>query len=215
MKTIQAAWERWIFRGILFAVIVLGVGYNVVTPPWQFPDEFGHFDYVRFVQAEQQFPSYEFRTDSWEYHQPPLYYAMQAAMTWPFLGTSIPTQMFVGRVFSLFIGLASIVVARAFLKKLFPSDLWNVVFGTAFFAFLPMNLYMMSGINNDVVANLFGALVLLALMVLVQQKHASNRNLVIFGIILGLSLLTKVTLYPLSFWFFIGLVVLWRRGNYH
>jgi glycosyltransferase involved in cell wall biosynthesis len=78
MKTAEERLEQWIFRGILFAVIILGTGYNIVTPPWQFPDEFGHHDYIHFVQFHHRLPSYQFPTDSWEYHQPPLYYISEA-----------------------------------------------------------------------------------------------------------------------------------------
>jgi hypothetical protein len=214
MKTAEERLEQWIFRGILFAVIILGTGYNIVTPPWQFPDEFGHHDYIHFVQFHHRLPSYQFPTDSWEYHQPPLYYISEAIATWPFSGHHVLVQMFVERVFSLLIGLVSIVAARKFLQFLFPRQPWQVAWGTAFFALLPMNLYMSSGINNDVVANLFGVLILLSLLHLVRRAAIGNREIFLLGLTLGGSLLTKITIYPLSFVvFMVAGVVMIRRGE--
>ena len=48
-------------QAILFAVILLFYGiagtlYATLTPPWQAPDEPGHYNYVRYLATEKLFP---------------------------------------------------------------------------------------------------------------------------------------------------------------
>ena len=85
---------------ILALYLILGVLYAVRTPAWQAPDEPAHYNYVRFVATTGGFPvlqmgdyphgymeeikSRKFPPDlsidpiRYEFHQPPLYYALLA-----------------------------------------------------------------------------------------------------------------------------------------
>jgi 4-amino-4-deoxy-L-arabinose transferase-like glycosyltransferase len=73
----------WALLG-LFALLVLA--YNVIFPPFEPVDEWAHFDYIRFLIEQHRFPVGTPDGHS-EYHQPPLYYALAAALSWPFPAT--------------------------------------------------------------------------------------------------------------------------------
>jgi 4-amino-4-deoxy-L-arabinose transferase-like glycosyltransferase len=75
----------WALLG-LFAVLALA--YSLVFPPFEPVDEWAHFDYVRFLVEQHRFPvgTPDGHT---EYHQPPLYYALAAAISWPFPATDL------------------------------------------------------------------------------------------------------------------------------
>lgn len=85
---------------ILLLYLGLGTLFAVYTPPWQAPDEPAHYNYVRYVAEKGQFPvlhmgdyphayleqikAARFPADMsiepirYEFHQPPLYYALLA-----------------------------------------------------------------------------------------------------------------------------------------
>lgn len=72
--------RAWLVVG---GYVALALAYNVVFPPFEPTDEWAHFRYVRFLVDERRFPVAQ-PNDTSEYHQPPLYYALAAALAWPF-----------------------------------------------------------------------------------------------------------------------------------
>lgn len=58
----------------------LSLAYGVVVPLSEAPDELSHYDYVRVVAREWRLPV---GTEVGEAIQPPLYYILGAALTWP------------------------------------------------------------------------------------------------------------------------------------
>jgi len=63
---------------LLSLFIILGVIYNVITPLWEAPDETAHFPYVLYLIREHRLPVIG---EIGEDHQPPLYYALGAMVT--------------------------------------------------------------------------------------------------------------------------------------
>src|SRR5512135_1174920 len=87
---------------ILLLYLVLATLYAVYTPPWQAPDEPAHYNYIRYVAQNGSFPvlhmgdyphayleqikaagfppSMPIDSIRYEFHQPPLYYALAAVV---------------------------------------------------------------------------------------------------------------------------------------
>jgi hypothetical protein len=66
----------------------------------------------------------------------------------------------------------------------------------AFVAFVPMHAAMLSSVNNDALAELILAgLLLLLIRRLVAEDRASTRSDILLGVLLGLGLITKTTVY--------------------
>ncbi|MBM4419049.1 MAG: DUF2142 domain-containing protein [Chloroflexi bacterium] len=62
------------------AFLVLATLYSVVVPPWETPDEPGHFRYVEFLRRTASLPVQDGQIPA---HQPPLYYALAALAILP------------------------------------------------------------------------------------------------------------------------------------
>jgi len=52
LKGLQAAWEKWALRGILLLSLVHGLAYAYLVPPWQAPDEPGHFEHSYLLASQ-------------------------------------------------------------------------------------------------------------------------------------------------------------------
>jgi len=84
----------WVLFGLYLA---LALAYNFVFPPFEPSDEGAHFRYVRYLIEERRFPVAR-SDDRSEFHQPPLYYALAAAVSWPFPAPAEELDAYAGRV---------------------------------------------------------------------------------------------------------------------
>jgi 4-amino-4-deoxy-L-arabinose transferase-like glycosyltransferase len=79
---------------ILVVFIALGVTYSVITPLFEAPDEVWHYLYVQNLTSGQGLPVLTGRQgtllDQKEAHQPPLYYALGAALTFWIDSSNLP-----------------------------------------------------------------------------------------------------------------------------
>jgi hypothetical protein len=196
----------------------MGVAYVALTPLWQAPDEPAHFNYVRYLAEHAAFPVLQMgdyphdyleqikaakfppsmSVDSirYEFHQPPLYYAIAALVYKAASGLPLAQQVFALRLLSLLFGAMLLVVAYAIVSEIFPSDTVLALGATAFVATVPMHVAMTAAINNDALAELLLAALLLV-PVLRIKGTLSPRNFALWGgLLLGLGLLTKTTVYP-------------------
>jgi len=203
---------------IITAYLILGVLYASLTPAWQIPDEPAHYNFVRYAAQNlalpeltagcydqdylsqltgQKFPPHlSIESLCYEHYQPPLYYLL-AAPIFKFSGGNLLTL----RLLSVVFGAISLV----FIYKTIALFLPNTVFPlatTAFAAFIPMHLTMLAAVNNDALAEMLLALfVFLLLRWLLRDAEKGLPLPIIAGVVLGLILLTKVTIYtalPLS-----------------
>ncbi|RMF04776.1 MAG: DUF2142 domain-containing protein [Chloroflexi bacterium] len=208
----MTARQSFLFGIILAVYFAAGVLFAVLTPPWQAPDEPAHFNYVRYLSLHTGFPelvtgcydqnylaqltSEKFPPDlpvdtiCYEYHQPPLYY-LQAT---PIFAVS-SGSLLVMRLFSVMLGAGVVVLAFVIARTVFPGQP-AVAFGAmAFVAFVPMHVAMLSSVNNDALAELILATILLLLLRRLMHNLESARHNVVLGIVLGLGLLAKTTVY--------------------
>ncbi len=157
---------------------------------------------------------------SYEDWQPPLYYLLQTPL---FLvsGGSLTAM----RLFSLLLGAGVVVLAYVLAWELFPGQRWLALTTAVFVAFLPQHLAIMASANNDALAELIIAAVLVVLVHWLQLgdwrleigdskslisnfQSPSSKHLILLGFLLGLGFITKGTVYPLSL--LVALTVLWR-----
>jgi 4-amino-4-deoxy-L-arabinose transferase-like glycosyltransferase len=208
---------------ILLFYAVLGTLFALSTPAWEAPDEPAHYNYVSFVAEHGRFPTLQmgdypqayleeiktrrFPTDlsiapiRYEFHQPPLYYALAAPLYRLTGGNLAPL-----RLLSVLLGAGVVVLAFAIARRIYPA--WpGLAAGTAaFVAFLPQHLATVSQVGNDVMAELLFALALFVLIGWIGRVVASpsptgasatpsSRSALAIGILLGLILITKTTAY--------------------
>ncbi len=88
----------WVLLGV-FALLALA--YSLVFPPFEPVDEISHFDYVRYLIERRSFPVAQPGGLN-EYHQPPLYYALVAAVDWPFSASDLAEYSSRPNPYSLF-----------------------------------------------------------------------------------------------------------------
>ncbi len=154
---------------------------------------------------------------SYEDHQPPLYYvlgwwpATWANNSWMRLACLagptgvvenliVPCRaiavMRVMRGLSVLLALLTVAVAWRALASAFPRRTDVSTGATAFIAFLPMNAYMSGMVNNDALSQLVMALALLAAVRRLAGRVGRRRYAVEAGMVWGVALLTKLTVYP-------------------
>jgi 4-amino-4-deoxy-L-arabinose transferase-like glycosyltransferase len=224
---------RLILALILGLYLALGILFAANTPPWQAPDEPAHYNYVRYLVEQGSFPvlrmgdyphayleeikSRKFPPDlsidpiRYEFHQPPLYYALAA----PIYGLT-GGDPFSLRLFSVALGAGIVILAYASAGRAFPTRPALALGAAAFVAFLPQHLATVAQIGNDVLAELLYATVLFVLVGRLAQPTIKRRhnntptlgNSLGLGILLSLILITKTTAYvalPLA-----AGVLIWR-----
>jgi 4-amino-4-deoxy-L-arabinose transferase-like glycosyltransferase len=183
-----------VWRIVLLLVFVaymsLGIGHIVSTPVLapnagsyiNAPDEAAHIGYVRIVGQERRLPVQGDPTYEW--HQPPLYYALVA----PLFGLG-PAAL---RGATIFIGLLSLVVIFLTARRVFPEGPPLAVLAVGIGALVPMRQAVTSSVGNDALIELFFSLTLyqtvLALTYGLNVKRALG-----LGFTLGGALLTKAT----------------------
>ncbi len=83
IKAMTAYAPHRLVAPLLIAFLALGVVYLRATPPFETPDEVGHYAYVRHLAQERALPPLVAADNEWEQgqmHQPPLYYALGALL---------------------------------------------------------------------------------------------------------------------------------------
>jgi 4-amino-4-deoxy-L-arabinose transferase-like glycosyltransferase len=203
---------------IVCVYLFIGGLYAVYTPAWQAPDEPAHYNYVRYLAENGRFPVLHYgdyphayleqikaarfppdmpvESIRYEFWQPPLYYVLATPVYRVFGGALIPL-----RLLSLAFGAGVVVMAYAIASAWRPGDTTLALGAAAVVAFVPMHLTMMASVNNDALAELLLAAVMLRLMRLTDQPADKGQavfrpsDLVITGLLLGLGLVTKATVY--------------------
>lgn len=202
-----------LFFFILAVYLLAGTLFATLTPNWQAPDEPAHYNYVRYLAAQSGFPelvsrcynqaylqqltSQRFPPDlsidslCYEFHQPPLYYLL-ATPLFIISGGSLTAL----RLFSVVLGGGVVTLAFLIGRSSFPSYP-IIAYGTmALVAFVPMHVAMLASVNNDALAEIIlAALLLLLTRRLGADQPSTLRDNMTLGLILGLGLITKTTVY--------------------
>ena len=232
------AWPHWAILLILAGYLMAAVAYAIWTPAWQVPDEPAHYNYARYLAEHGRFPVLQagdyphayleeikarrFPPDMpidpirYESHQPPLYYILAAGVYALFAGASLAVRLAAMRLLSVALGAGTIAIAYVLVRENFPGRPYLAWGTAAFTAFLPMHIAITAGVNNDALAELVLAAILLWLLRYLRRRpsrHAPmhSRDWFPLGLLLGLGLLTKTSVYialPIA-----ALVILWGEGR--
>jgi 4-amino-4-deoxy-L-arabinose transferase-like glycosyltransferase len=211
-------YARWLLPGIILIYLILATLYAVYTPDWQAPDEPAHYNYVTYLGEQYRFPilkpgdypaayleeikesrfppEMSIAPIRYEFHQPPLYYVLAVPVYRLFGGALLPL-----RLLSVTLGALLLLVVCWTVRALVPDRPILALGATAFVAFLPMHLAMTAAVNNDTLAELLLATVLLLAIRYLKLpgsalgQREGRQLLILLGITTGLSLLTKSSIY--------------------
>jgi 4-amino-4-deoxy-L-arabinose transferase-like glycosyltransferase len=210
---------RLLFWAILLVYLLTGILYVVVTPAWQNPDEPAHYNYIRALAGHGAFPelvagcyNQEYLSTlisekfpdtlsidgvCYEFHQPPLYYTLLVPV---FLATDGYLPLL--RTVSLLFGAVTVVLAYYIGRTIYPTRPDVAIGAMVLTAFVPMHTAILASVNND---GLAGAILAAILLLLVRRLSLPATPTIIddllLGLLLGLALITKTTVYiavPLS-----------------
>ena len=182
-----------------------GTLYAVVTPPFDSPDEKGHFDYVASL--------YETRgadIQGKEQRQPPLYYWMSVpayalfAHQPPYLdvyalATEKPSllSLIAVRLISVLMTVATVPLAYWAAKTIRPKDSFVYLGTAAFVALVPAYGWLGASINNDNLANLVASFSIVMLLRVVSRGFSRGRLLVLAGLFAA-AIAAKPTIWPIT-----------------
>ncbi|MGE5617893.1 MAG: ArnT family glycosyltransferase [Sphingomonadaceae bacterium] len=205
---------------ILWVIVVAGIAlasaYALGVPPWNNPDEPAHYNYVRHVATTGQLP--ELKPGDWdaallerlkstkfprsesvdsiayESHQPPAFYLMASPIYNAAARLPLEERVPALRMLSVVLSGMTVVVAFLVVRAIFPDETSVQLAVAGFVAFLPMRSSVAGSISNDALSEMVAALLLLA-MVHVLRTGFQRRHALLVGALLGVALLTKMTVY--------------------
>ena len=202
LKALQqgAAVDERLRRRYIVAIFVLAfvirIAYAIVAPPFQAPDEFQHFSYVKYVHDAGRLPvQHSPATDpaELEFHQPPLYYFLAA----PLIPTTKLIQarpLLILRLFNVLLAMMTIAVTYYFTAHVLKWSPFSVALACGVFALLPTYSYTSATVRNGTLATLFASLGLcLSAKTLLDEKPKCDSRWVWVGAVVGLALLSKLT----------------------
>lgn len=225
----RAPVEKTLFALILMGYLVAGALYAIYTPPWQAPDEPAHFNYIRQIAEDGCCPRIEsgdwqsdylaqltssrfapaqldqLDTIQYEDHHPPLYYLLASLVYNLSAGELIAL-----RLFSVALGALVVCLSYAVCRQAVPEQPQVALGAMALVAYTPQHLSMLASINNDALAEV---LVMLALLWLIRYVNTDSDPVWQLGLIVGLALLTKLTIYFLALIMPLGIWLKWRRTS--
>lgn len=190
----QEAGKRYIFAIFILALAVR-LAYAVITPPFQAPDEYAHYSYVKFLHDSGHLPvqsSTALRAEELQFHQPPLYYALVAPL-FP------STKLIEGRPAlplrsaNILFAMLTLWVAYRLASTLWPLNPFMVALTCACVAFVPTFSYISSTIRNGVLATFLASLGFHLFANAVTERGEDHFRWGAIGLIGGLALLSKLT----------------------
>jgi 4-amino-4-deoxy-L-arabinose transferase-like glycosyltransferase len=201
---------------ILAAGVALAAGYALGVPPWNAPDEPAHYNYVRHVATTGQLP--ELKPGDWnaallerlkstnfpkgqsvdsiayESHQPPAFYLLATPIYNATARFPLEEQVVVLRLLSVALSGITVVLVFLAVRSIFPEELPLQLAVAGFVAFLPMRSAVDGSISNDALTELVATLLLLV-MVHLLRSGLRRGSAILLGLLLGVALLTKMTVY--------------------
>jgi len=148
-----------------------------------------HLKYIDYIQQHWSLPS---PTEGWEMYQPPLYYFIAAAiLSFCKLSINDPGSVVVLRALNATLGIAQCVLVFLTLRLLLPAR--TALAGLLLAAFLPMHLYLMHYVTNELLAATLATLTVYLCLRLLENETPRAAQFVFVGLALGATMLTKAT----------------------
>lgn len=164
------------------------------------PDEFSHFDYIRYVAINHTLPvagvTRYIHTEGLQAHAsaPPLYYLFGALLEVGLRSRSLVEQVLVIRGLSVLMGAMTVALIYLLGRLLVPKRPVFALALAVIVGFNPMFTYMSAAINSESLIDLICVAVFLALAWGLHQRQTSRKWLIGLGALLGAGLLTKQTI---------------------
>ncbi|HEC35127.1 MAG TPA: DUF2142 domain-containing protein [Anaerolineae bacterium] len=128
------------------------------------------------------------------FSHPPLYYVLAALVIAPLRGADLCVQLYAVRILSVFLTTVAVLVTLCIGRRIFPDKPEVTYAATAVALLLPMHTFVGASVNNDVLAELIGSLIVF-LSVDLTVRGPSLRRLLTLALVNALALLTKRTLF--------------------
>ena len=209
---------------LIFALyFLLAVGYSLLMPIWEAPDEPAHYQLAWHLATYDEYPSQEL---NYEAHQPRAYYYIESwiiralnevdpeltryrrpkeypftirkperRFDWTDKNYQFIWGVYLLRWLNIIFGAAALWLNWKTFKQIAPSTL--ALAALAFGALTPQYLHITSSINNDVLGTLAGAL-LFYLAIRFLKEPSLWRGLLLIVLALVLPLATKLTVLPVG-----------------
>jgi 4-amino-4-deoxy-L-arabinose transferase-like glycosyltransferase len=181
--------DRMLLGTVIAVFAGFAVAYTRITPVGASPDELSHLHYINGIADHLRLPP----AGEPERQQPPLYYLLGAIVAK--LTGDDPRLI---RLLSVVLGVLTILTVYAVARRLFPSRSALAVGAAALVALLPEAQYLAGAINDDNLAWLAGALLVLAGVVVVQSDQLTPRLALGAGLAVALAVLAKETVWILA-----------------
>jgi Flp pilus assembly protein TadD len=152
-------------------------------------DSKDHLKYIDYIQQHWSLPS---PSEGWEMYQPPLYYFIAAPiLSFCKLSINDPGSVVVLRTLNAFLGLAQCVLVFLTLRLLLPAK--TALVGLLLAAFLPMHLYLMHYVTNELLTATLATLTIYLCLRLLKKETPRAADFAFVGLALGATMLTKAT----------------------
>jgi 4-amino-4-deoxy-L-arabinose transferase-like glycosyltransferase len=194
--------ERVLLATVIAIFAGFAIAYTRITPIGASPDELSHLHYITGISDHFRLPP----ASEPERQQPPLYYLLGAIVAK--LTGDDPRLI---RLLSVALGVLTILTVYAVARRLFPLRPGLAVGAAALVALLPETQYLAGGINDDNLAWLAGALLVLAGIIVMQSEVLTPRLALGVGLAVALAVLAKETVWVLAALLIVLVVV--RRGR--
>jgi 4-amino-4-deoxy-L-arabinose transferase-like glycosyltransferase len=179
-----------VLLGAVVAVFAgFAIAYTRITPIGASPDELSHLTYLNGIADHLRLPP----AGEPERQQPPLYYLLGAIVA----KVSGDDARLI-RLVSVVLGVLTILVVYAVGRRLFPSRPLLAVGAAALVGLLPEAQYLAGAVNDDNLAWLAGALLVLAGVVAMQSVRLTPRLALGVGFAVALAVLAKETVWTLA-----------------
>jgi len=173
--------------------LVLAGWYAHFTPFGQAPDESAHLPYVAHLVEHRSLPVFRPGEGSYEFHQPPLFYALAAPA---YLMSSPANHYKTVRWVNIVLGLGVIWAAFALMREVFPRRPSLSIASAALVAFLPMHVALCASVTNDILGEVLAGWTLVVCARGIARGWNAPRAAVAGGLV-GLGWLTKSGTVPL------------------
>jgi 4-amino-4-deoxy-L-arabinose transferase-like glycosyltransferase len=185
---------RSVAPGVLLGAVVavfagFAIAYTRITPVGASPDELSHLRYLNGIADHLRLPP----VGEPERQQPPLYYLMGAVVSK--LTGGDPRLI---RLVSVLLGVLTVLTVYLVARRLFPLRPFLAVGAAAMVALLPEAQYLAGAVNDDNLAWLAGALLVLVGVAVVQARALTDRLALAAGCAVALAVLAKETVWLLA-----------------
>jgi dolichyl-phosphate-mannose-protein mannosyltransferase len=209
----QRITRRYLYA-ILALAFVIRIAYALVTPPFQSPDEYSHYSYVRFIHDFRYLPiqpNPAVRAEELEFHQPPLYYLLSAPL---FSSTELFDErpLLMLRFMNIVFSMLTILIAYYFASLIFPTRPFAVILICSAVGLLPTYSYLSATIRNGTLATFFASLGFhLCAKAALSDEQQRNARWAWIGVVAGLAMLSNLS--AIGFASAAGLMILATSPN--